>query len=139
MTAVHHHTHRQDPTGRKLLLTLTINIIIPIIQLVGGLFANSMALISDASHNFSDSISLFIAYIANRMSHREATVTHTFGYHRAEILAAVANVGLLVGVSLFIIYEAIQRLLEPKIVLGFWVLTIAAVGIVGNGFSAWPA
>jgi len=133
----HHHEHPQDATGKKLLLTLAINIIIPVIQLIGGFYANSMALISDASHNFSDSISLFIAYLANRMSRKEATVTHTFGYHRAEIIAAVANVGLLAGVALFIIYEAFKRLLQPQAVAGFWVMTIAAVGIIGNGFSAW--
>jgi len=140
MTTDHHHHHhkpRHDTTGRKLLLTLALNIIIPVVQLIGGLVANSMALISDASHNFSDSISLFIAYVANRMSKREATFTHTFGYHRVEIIAAVANVGLLVGASIFIIYEALQRVLHPQVVSGFLVIVIAAVGIVGNGFSAW--
>lgn len=133
----HNHSHHHDITGRRLLLTLVLNIFIPVAQLIGGLFANSMALISDASHNFSDSLSLFIAYLTNRMSRREATVTHTFGYQRAEILAAVANVGLLVAASAFIIFEAGRRLLEPEIVKGQIVLILAMVGIVGNGFSAW--
>ncbi len=106
-------------------------------QIIGGLLANSMALISDASHNFSDSLSLFIAYITNRMSRREATLTHTFGYHRAEIIAAVVNVGLLVAVSAFIVYEASQRLRQPEAVSGGLVLILALVGIAGNGFSAW--
>lgn len=133
----HGHNHHHDTTGRRLLLTLVLNVIIPTAQIIGGLLANSMALISDASHNFSDSLSLFIAYITNRMSRREATLTHTFGYHRAEIIAAVVNVGLLVAVSAFIVYEASQRLRQPEAVSGGLVLILALVGIAGNGFSAW--
>lgn len=133
----HHQNPPHDATGKRLLLTLVLNVIIPTVQIIGGLMANSMALISDASHNFSDSLSLFIAYITNRMSRREATLTHTFGYHRAEILAAVVNVGLLVAVSAFIVYEASLRLRTPETVSGGPVLILALVGIAGNGFSAW--
>lgn len=134
----HHHNHSSlDTTGRRLLLALVLNIVIPAVQIVGGVMANSMALISDASHNFSDSLSLFIAFLANRMSKKEATVSHTFGYHRAEILAAVANVGLLVAASGIILYEAGKRLFTPETVSGELVLILAFVGIIGNGFSAW--
>jgi cobalt-zinc-cadmium efflux system protein len=133
----HTHEHLPDATGRRLLFTLALNLLIPSIQVVGGLMANSMALLSDAAHNFSDSISLFIAYVANRMSKKEATLTHTFGYQRVEILAAVANVGLLVGAAGFIVYEAGKRLLAPEPVAGMLVILIAGVGILGNGFSVW--
>ena len=137
MSPTHHHNLHHDTTGRRLLLTLLLNVIIPTVQIIGGLLANSMALISDASHNFSDSLSLFIAYITNRMSKREATLTHTFGYHRAEIIAAVVNVGLLVAASAFIVYEASRRIMTPETVSGRLVLILATVGIAGNGFSAW--
>lgn len=133
----HHHHNAHDTTGRRLLLTLVLNVVIPTVQIIGGLMANSMALISDASHNFSDSLALFFAYIANRVSRKEATVTHTFGYQRAEILAAVVNVGLLVAASGIILYEAGLRLFTPEKVSGELVVILAVVGIVGNGFSAW--
>jgi len=126
-----------DAAGKRLLFTLALNLLIPGIQVVGGLIANSMALLSDAAHNFSDSISLFIAYVANRISKKEVTLTHTFGYQRVEILAAVANVGLLVGAAAFIVYEAGKRLLSPEPVAGMLVILVAGVGILGNGFSVW--
>lgn len=135
----HNHTHvyMPDAAGKRLLFTLALNLLIPGIQVVGGLIANSMALLSDAAHNFSDSISLFIAYVANRISKKEVTLTHTFGYQRVEILAAVANVGLLVGAAAFIVYEAGKRLLSPEPVAGMLVILVAGVGILGNGFSVW--
>ena len=92
----HHHVYREkDRIGERLLATLALNIAIPIAQIFGGVYANSMALISDAMHNFSDSIALLISYFAHRMSLRGISETNTFGYKRAEILAAQINAILL--------------------------------------------
>jgi cation diffusion facilitator family transporter len=117
-------------------MTLALNFLIPLTQLIGGIFAHSMALISDAAHNFSDFTAVFIAYIANRIGRRGASVHNTFGYRRAEILAALFNVALLLGVSVFIVYEGIYRLNHPEPVVARLVILVAGVGVVGNGLSA---
>jgi cobalt-zinc-cadmium efflux system protein len=133
----HHHVDMQDTSGSRLLMTLGLNFIIPIAQMIGGVLANSVALISDATHNFSDFAAILISYIAFRIGRKGATVQNTFGYRRAEILAALINVALLVGAAAFIIFEAVQRFQHPQPVAGRIVMGLAAVGIAGNGLSAW--
>lgn len=133
----HCHVDVRDTSGSRLLITLGLNLLIPIVQVIGGLHAHSMALISDAAHNFSDFTAVLIAYVANRIGTRGATTSNTFGYRRAEILAAVINVALLLGAGVFIISMAAHRLHHPETILGKWVVIIAGVGVVGNGLSAW--
>ncbi|MFP5213634.1 MAG: cation diffusion facilitator family transporter [Acidobacteriota bacterium] len=133
----HHHHHVHDTSGSRLLMTLALNFIIPVAQIIGGIKANSMALISDATHNFSDFTAVLIAYIANRIAKRGASADNTFGYRRVEILAAVLNVGILLLASAFIIYAAIQRIYHPEAVFGRLVALIAGIGVIGNGLSAW--
>ena len=133
----HQHIDSIDSTGFRLLITLMLNFIIPVIQLIGGVYANSMALISDATHNFSDFIAVLISYVGYRVGQRGASAKHTFGYWRAEIMAALLNVAILVGASVYIVYEASQRLFNPETVTGLVVVWIAGVGVIGNGFSAW--
>ena len=133
----HQHIDSIDSTGFRLLITLMLNFIIPVIQLIGGVYANSMALISDAAHNFSDFIAVLISYVGYRVGQRGASAKHTFGYWRAEIMAALLNVAILVGASVYIVYEASQRLFNPETVTGLVVVWIAGVGVIGNGFSAW--
>lgn len=135
--ATHHHGTIPDTSGSRLLITLALNFLIPAIQVVGGIYAHSIALISDAAHNFSDFMAVLIAYIANRIGRRGASEGFTFGYRRAEILAAALNVMLLFGVSVFLVYEAFQRILHPEPVVAKLVIAVAGVGILGNGISAW--
>jgi len=132
-----HALDHEDTTGPRLLMTLGLNLLIPAAQVAGGIYANSMALISDAIHNFSDFIALLIAYVAFRIGKKGASQSHSFGYRRAEILGAVINVALLGAASAFILYEAIERLLRPQPVIGPIVMVLAALGILGNGLSAW--
>jgi cobalt-zinc-cadmium efflux system protein len=127
----------QDTSGSRLLATLALNLLIPTAQIIGGLAANSVALISDAVHNFSDFTAILISYIAFRISRRGATLSNTFGYRRAEIMAALINVLLLTGASAVIFYHAIERFLHPQAVDGFIVIILAGVGVAGNGLSAW--
>jgi len=132
--------HRLDgehTSGARLLITLAINLLIPAAQVAGGIYAHSMALISDAVHNFSDCTALLIAYFAFRMGKKGASPQNTFGYKRTEILGAVINVALLVAASAFILYEAFERFRHPQPVIGQIVIYLAAVGILGNGLSAW--
>jgi len=133
----HHHVNIEETSGLKLLITLVLNLIIPIIQAICGIYAHSMALVSDATHNFSDFMAVLISYIAYRIGKKGATPQNTFGYRRAEIMAALLNVVILAGASLFILYGAFKRLSSPEIVSGEIVIGAAAVGILGNGFSAW--
>lgn len=133
----HHHVNMEETTGTRLLITLVLNLIIPIIQVIAGVFAHSMALISDATHNFSDFMAILISYIAYRIGKKGATAENTFGYRRAEVMAALLNVIILAGACIFILYGAFQRFLTPEIVAGKIVIWAALVGIVGNGFSAW--
>jgi cation diffusion facilitator family transporter len=116
---------------------MALNLIIPVAQLVGGIFANSMALISDAIHNFSDLAALVISYIALQISKKGASMRLTFGYHRAEIIGALANVTILMGAVIFILFEAISRLNHPEPISGKIVMIMAGVGICGNGLSAF--
>ena len=132
-----HGLGRADTTGSRLLITLAINLLIPAAQVAGGVFANSMALISDAVHNFSDFAALLIAYFAFRLGKKGASPRATFGYKRAEVLGALINIALLVAASAFILYEAFERFRHPQPVIGHIVMYLAAVGILGNGLSAW--
>jgi cation diffusion facilitator family transporter len=134
----HHHTVSvKDTSGSRLLITLVLNLMIPTAQVLGGLYAGSMALISDAAHNFSDFTAILIAYFAYRIGKKGATLSHSFGYRRAEILAAMMNVALLSAASVFIIYEAVERFLHPQPVMGSLVILMAGIGVAGNGLSAW--
>lgn len=133
----HHGPALQDTSGPRLLLTLVLNLIIPVAQIIGGLLANSVALISDAVHNFSNFTALLVSYIAFRIGRRGATEFNTFGYRRAEIMAALINVALLIGASGVILYHAIHRFLHPQAVNGEIVIILAGVGVIGNGLSAW--
>lgn len=133
----HHHVDVQDTSGPRLLLTLFLNLLIPAVQVIGGLQAHSMALLSDAAHNFSDFTAVLIAYVANRISRRGASVHNTFGYRRVEILAAAINVAVLLGAAAFIVTEALHRLHHPDAVSGKLVVLVAMIGVIGNGLSAW--
>lgn len=133
----HHHVDVARATGRRLLMTLALNFIIPVAQIVGGIISNSVALISDAVHNFSDFTAVLISYVAFRIGLKGAAPENTFGYRRAEVMAALINGVVLVGASIFITYEAVIRFLHPEPVIGKIVMVLAGIGILGNGASAW--
>jgi cobalt-zinc-cadmium efflux system protein len=138
-TAADHHDYANisDTSGARLLISLVLNLIIPVAQVIGGLYANSMALLSDAAHNFTDFAAILIAYFAHLVGRKGASVRNTFGYRRIEVMAAVINVAILLGACVFIVYEAIERFQHPHGVLAKVVIWLALVGIVGNGFSAF--
>ncbi len=132
----HSHNHSQpDLKGRKLLLSILLNIVITVAQVIGGLISGSLSLLSDALHNFSDVLSLSVSYVADRYSKKDASVTKTFGYKRAEIIAAFVNSGTLIIVAIYLIYEAILRLTNPQPIESGLVIWLAVLGIVVNGFS----
>ncbi|MFH2046952.1 MAG: cation diffusion facilitator family transporter [Pseudomonadota bacterium] len=132
------HDHElADTTDKRLLITILINFLIPAAQICGGIYSGSMALISDAVHNFSDFTALIITYIAHLIGKKSPTHRHTFGLRRIEIIAAVVNASLLGGIAVIIAVEAVKRLSNPSPVGAGLVAVLALVGIAGNGFSAW--
>jgi len=133
----HHHTLGEiRPSTPRLVFTIGLNFIIPATQLIGGFLSNSIALISDAIHNFSDLATLIISYIALQIGKKGASRRLTFGYQRAEIIGALLNVVILICAVLFILIEAVSRLSHPEPVSGKLVMIMAGIGIAGNGLSA---
>mgnify|MGYP001297321907 CR=1 FL=1 len=130
-----HHHHHEDLTGRHLIIVMALNLVIVVAQAIGGVISGSIALLSDAVHNLSDFSSLAIAYIADRIGRREVCAENTFGYKRAEILAAAVNVSLLLVIAVFIIYEGWVRLRHPQPVQGSIVVALALVGFAANAGS----
>jgi cobalt-zinc-cadmium efflux system protein len=131
----HHNHHHNDLKGRNLLISIILNVVITLAQVIGGIISGSLALLSDAVHNLSDVISLIISYAANSLSHKEASTNKTFGYKRAEIIAAFVNSATLIIVAVFLIKEAIERFLNPQDVGTGIVIALSILGILANGFS----
>ncbi len=132
----HNHSHSHpDLKGRNLIISIFLNILITIAQVIGGLLSGSLSLLSDALHNFSDVLSLVVSYIANLLSKKQASTNKTFGYKRAEIIAAFVNAAALIIVALLLIKEAIERFMDPKIVASELVIWLSLLGIVANGAS----
>jgi cobalt-zinc-cadmium efflux system protein len=132
----HNHSQSQnDLKGQKLLISIVLNIVITIAQVIGGLVSGSLSLLSDALHNFSDVISLTVSYIASKLSKQKASINRTFGYKRAEILAAFINASTLTIVAVLLIIEAVKRFKNPQEVESGLVIWLSLIAIIGNGLS----
>ena len=130
-----HHHHHHDVSGKNLFITVILNIIITLSQIVGGIFSGSLALLSDAMHNFSDVLALLIAYVANRLAAKENTKAKTFGYKRAEVIAALFNASVLIGIAIFLIIEAFHKFYHPEAINSVWVIGLGVLSIVLNTAS----
>lgn len=131
----HVHIHKHEVKGRNLLFSIFLNVIITVSQVLGGIFSGSLSLISDALHNLSDVLSLVFSYFAHRLSRRKASLTQTFGYKRAEIMAAFINAATLIIVAVILIYEAVTRFLHPQPIESNLVIWLSILGIAANGLS----
>jgi cobalt-zinc-cadmium efflux system protein len=129
------HIHKNEVRGKNLAYSIVLNLVITVAQVVGGILSGSLALLSDALHNFSDVLSLGFSLIAHKISRRKASIDHTFGYKRAELIAAFVNASTLVIVALLLIYGAIERFVNPKPIESNLVIWLALLGIAVNGFS----
>ena len=131
-----HSHHHHELSGRNLLISIILNIFITIAQIIGGILSGSLALVSDAVHNLSDVISLVISYVANRLTNKkEQTLKQTFGYKRAEIIAAFINAATLIVIAFFLAIEAIKRFNNTQTIDSNLVIWLASFGILFNGFS----
>ncbi|MFE5513122.1 cation diffusion facilitator family transporter [Streptomyces sp. NPDC056529] len=145
MGAGHDHGHGHGgppPTGtagaayrNRLRIALGITLSVMVVEIVGGVVADSLALIADAAHMATDAVGLAMALLAIHFANRPPSGNRTFGYARAEILAALANCLLLLGVGGYVLFEAIQRFLEPAETKGGLAIAFAAVGLVANVIS----
>ena len=132
----HNHSHAHpDLKGRNLFISILLNILITAAQVIGGVVSGSLALLSDALHNFSDVLSLVVSYIANRLVKKQASLKRTFGYKRAEILAAFINASTLIIVAVLLIFEAVKRFQRPEEIESGLVIWLSIIAILGNGFS----
>jgi len=132
----HSHNHNQPHVkDRNLVISILLNILITASQIIGGVLSGSLALLSDALHNFSDVVSLVVSFGASKLSKRKASIYRTFGYKRAEILAAFINSSTLVIVGVLLIIEAIKRFQNPQEIESNLVIWLSALAIIANGFS----
>ncbi len=130
-----HEHHHHEVEGNNLFFTILLNAGISLAELIGGIISGSISLISDAIHNFSDVISLVVSYVANKLAKREATEKQTFGYRRSEIIAAFLNSATLIILAVFILFEAVERLINPVEISSNLVIWLALGSIAVNGLS----
>ena len=136
-----HHIHQpiapdhgeHGANQRKLFIALLITAIVMIAEIIGGLLANSLALLSDAGHMLTDILSLGLSLAAMKLAKKPPTPSKTFGFHRLEILAAFFNGMLLFFMSFYIFYEAYHRLVQPEEIKGLFMLVVAFIGLLANG------
>ncbi len=121
----------------KLFVAIALNILIVIAQIVAGLYSGSLALITDAVHNFQDVVSLIIAYIAIIFMAKKPTKRMTFGYLRSEVMAGFINSAFLLGAIFLIILNSIERLYKPEEVQSMYLIVIGGIAFIINAFSAW--
>ncbi|CAM5574939.1 MULTISPECIES: cation diffusion facilitator family transporter [Streptomyces] len=138
----HGHTHGAPVTGTaaaayrgRLRIALSITLTVMVVEIVGGLLADSLALIADAAHMATDALGLGMALLAIHFANLPPTEKRTFGYARAEILAALANCLLLLGVGGYVLYEAIQRFVTPAGTEGGLTIVFGGIGLVANMIS----
>ncbi|GAK05140.1 cobalt-zinc-cadmium resistance protein CzcD [Geomicrobium sp. JCM 19037] len=129
----HHHHHATGEANKKnLLYAMLIIGSWMVIQLLGGLWTGSLALLADAVHMFNDFANLLISFFAIVLAKKAATATRTFGNHRYEVLSSLLNSVMLLVIAFFIIREAIQRFVEPQAVMGGAMIVIAFIGLIAN-------
>lgn len=133
----HGHDHTHGANKKALIVSFAIITTYMVIEAIGGFLTNSLALLADAGHMLSDSVSLGIAILAFTLGERVANYSKTYGYKRFEILAAVLNGVTLVLIALYIFYEAFQRFANPPEVASGGMLIIAVIGLLVNVLVAW--
>ncbi len=131
------HSDTQDNSSLnfKLLLSIILNLTITVTEIIGGLLSNSLSLLSDALHNFSDSVSMILTYISIKIGKKEHTAKHTFGFKRIEILSALINASALWVISIFLITRAYERFQTPELINSKIMFVVAVIGLMANLFS----
>ena len=134
MSGHHHHAPESD---RGLKFAVAINLLLTFAQAIGGVMAGSLSLVADALHNLSDAAALGIALFARSISRMPADEFKTFGYQRAEVIAALINLTTLIIISLYLLYEGVWRLIEPQAVTGWIIVIVASVALIIDMITAF--
>ncbi len=129
--------HNHATTSKNLVWSIGINVIIVIAEVIFGIIARSMALISEALHNFTDIGSMTLSLWGEKLANKPQTEKKTYGYKRAEVIIAFVNGGVLLGVSGWVLVESVIRIFHPEAVAGFTMLIVAIVSLVGNGLATY--
>jgi len=132
----HNHDH-SDLSGKKIFWVTVLNAAITISEIIGGIFSGSLALLSDALHNLSDTIAIALSYFANRFAQKPRDEKRTYGYKRAEILAALVNATVLLALSVLLVIEAFKRWQSPETINGLMMIVVALVGLIANFISVF--
>ncbi|MYL21718.1 cation diffusion facilitator family transporter [Halobacillus litoralis] len=133
----HHHHHHGDTSTGNIKTAFFLNFVFTIIEIIGGLLTNSMAILSDALHDLGDSLSLGLAWFLQKFSKKGTSESFSFGYRRFSLLAALINSIVLIVGSVFIITEAVPRLLNPPEPHAGGMLAVAVLGIIINGAAVF--
>ncbi|MBN1868284.1 cation transporter [Candidatus Sumerlaeota bacterium] len=136
----YHHGEIETVGDARLVWSVALNLLLTVVQVVGGAIAGSLSLMADALHNLNDCAALLIALVARRIGRRQADHSFTFGYRRAELIGAMINLTTLVLVGLYLVYEAIVRFIHPEEIRGGIVVTLAAVALavdLGTAALLW--
>lgn len=141
MAGLHHHSHGPVPPDtpggdRRLVFAIAVNVLLTVAQVIGGVLSGSLALIADAIHNLSDAAALGIALIARKIARRPADANHTYGHGRAEMIGAIFNLTWLIFIGLFLIVEAMDRLINPQPIEGWTVVIIAGIALAVDVVTA---
>ncbi|HOQ80082.1 MAG TPA: cation diffusion facilitator family transporter [Candidatus Cloacimonadota bacterium] len=134
----HHHHHHIDPEAispSQFRFVALLNFVITLAEFIGGFLSGSLALVSDAVHNLSDTISIVLSYLAYKISKKTNDHKRTFGYKRAEVIAAFINSTSLIIISVYLLYEAGKRLYNPEEIKGWLMLIVATIGLISNLIS----
>ena len=135
---MHVHVHAgNERTSRILRISLAVTAAYIVLLVIAGIHAHSLALLSEAGHNLTDFVALLLSLLAVYLHSRPPSATHTYGYHRAGVLAALVNSATLVAVSFLIFYEAVRRIQHPQPVHAPLMMWVAAAGVVMNGAIAF--
>lgn len=133
----HSHGHVDPNAGdARVAWAIGVNMLLTVAQVVGGIFSGSLSLIADALHNFSDAVALIIAFFARKIARRPADARMSFGYGRAEVVAALVNYTTLVVLSVYLFYEGVMRFFEPETINGWMVVWVATLALVVDLITA---
>ncbi|WP_298932529.1 cation diffusion facilitator family transporter [uncultured Ruegeria sp.] len=133
----HSHGHVDPNAGdARVAWAIGVNMLLTVAQVVGGIFSGSLSLIADALHNFSDAVALIIAFFARKIARRPADARMSFGYGRAEVVAALVNYTTLVVLSVYLLYEGVMRFFEPETINGWMVVWVATLALVVDLITA---
>lgn len=132
----HNHGDSSEVGERRLWWAVSANVLLTFAQVIGGLISGSLSLIADALHNFSDAASLLIALVAIRIGRKPPDQLKTFGYKRAETVAALINLTTLIIIGLYLSYEAIMRFITPEPIAGWIVVIVAGIALAVDIFTA---